>query len=66
MAGGKQKTRKAVAKRFTQSGSGKLMREKAARRHRLVPKSSKAKGMGVMQHEVAKGDAKQMRKALAN
>jgi large subunit ribosomal protein L35 len=55
---GKMKTRKAVAKRFTVSGSGKVLREKAAHNHRLVPKSKKAKGLAKMKHQVSKGDAK--------
>lgn len=36
----KMKTKRAVAKRFRLTGSGKLMRERAFRRHILEKKSS--------------------------
>jgi large subunit ribosomal protein L35 len=39
----KLKTRKAAAKRFSKSGSGKLMRRKAFKNHMLQHKSSKRK-----------------------
>lgn len=39
----KIKTRKAAAKRFSRSGSGKLMRRKAFKNHLLQHKSSKRK-----------------------
>lgn len=61
---GKQKTRKAMAKRFKLTGSGRLMRQKAAHNHRLAGKSKRAKGMIKMGHEVARGDAKNIRKGL--
>lgn len=66
MAAGKQKTRKAVAKRITTTGTGKIMRQKAACQHRLVPKSKKAKGLSKMRHAVHSGDAKNLLKAIAN
>jgi len=39
----KLKTRKAAAKRFKITGSGKLMRRRAFRNHLLDPKSTKRK-----------------------
>jgi len=40
---GKAKTRKAVAKRFKVTGSGKILRRKQGKRHILTKKSSKRK-----------------------
>lgn len=40
---GKAKTRKAVAKRFKVTGSGKILRRKQGARHILQKKSSKRK-----------------------
>lgn len=40
---GKAKTRKAVAKRFKVTGSGKVLRRKQGKRHILQKKSSKRK-----------------------
>lgn len=39
----KMKTRKAVASRFTVTGTGKLKRQRPGRRHILTKKSSKRK-----------------------
>lgn len=39
--GGKAKTRKAVAKRFKVTGSGRVLRRKQGKRHLLRRKSSK-------------------------
>lgn len=64
MPAGKQKTRKAVKKRITVSASGKIMRQKAACQHRLVPKSKKAKGLSKMRHSLPKGDAKNVLKSI--
>ena len=41
--GGKAKTRKAVAKRFKVTGSGKVLRRKQGKRHILQKKSRKRK-----------------------
>ena len=41
--GGKAKTRKAVAKRFKVTGSGKVLRRKQGKRHILQKKTSKRK-----------------------
>ena len=40
---GKSKTRKAVAKRYKITGSGKILRRKPGKRHILTKKSSKRK-----------------------
>jgi|TARA_B100000470_G_C19489070_1_gene257889 large subunit ribosomal protein L35 len=42
-AAGKAKTRKAVAKRFKVTGSGKILRRKQGKRHLLQKKSRKRK-----------------------
>jgi len=42
-AAGKAKTRKAVAKRFKVTGSGKVLRRKQGKRHILQKKSRKRK-----------------------
>jgi large subunit ribosomal protein L35 len=42
-AAGKAKTRKAVAKRFKVTGTGKVLRRKQGRRHILQKKSRKRK-----------------------
>lgn len=65
MAVGKQKTRRAVAKRVKVSGTGKLLHEKAGRKHRLVAKSSQAKGKAKSKHVLCSSDVKVLRKALA-
>ncbi len=41
--GGKAKTRKAVAKRFKVTGTGKVLRRKQGKRHLLESKSRKRK-----------------------
>jgi ribosomal protein L35 len=65
---GKQKTRKSMSKRFTltnpKKGIGKVMRQKAAHNHRLVPKSKRAKGLAKMNHVVSPGDAKNIRRGI--
>jgi large subunit ribosomal protein L35 len=64
MASGKQKTRKAVAKRFKVSGSGKLLRERAAHNHRLNPKSKRSKTLAGQTFALVKGDKKVIRQGL--
>lgn len=64
MPAGKQKTKKSIAKRFKFSGSGKMMRQKAAHNHRLNPKSKKAKGLAKMNHEVSKGEVKNLKRGV--
>lgn len=60
MAGGKQKTRKSVAKRFSKN----LMHKRAAKKHRLVPKSKRCKMQGKIKQAVSSADARNMRRCL--
>jgi len=53
----KLKTRRAAAKRFKRSGSGKLMRRKAFRNHLLEKKSTARKVRLGKKVPVAEGDA---------
>lgn len=64
MATGKQKTRKSVSKRIKISGSGKLLRQKAAHNHRLIPKSKKSKGLAKLSHQVSKTNVKNIKRAI--
>ncbi len=64
MAAGTQRTRQAMAARFAMSSRGIIFREKAGKKHRLVAKSSKSKGLTKMKHEVSKGDAKNIIRAF--
>ena len=60
----KMKTNRAAAKRFKITGSGKVMRERAFRKHKLEHKSSVRTRR--LDHEavLAKGDAANVRKML--
>lgn len=60
----KMKTRRAVAKRFSATGSGKLKRKRANLRHILEKKSHKAKKRAGKTDYVAAVDEKRMRKCL--
>ena len=59
-----QKTRKSVAKRFKITGSGKLMRRSANRRHLLRHKSVKQKRKTGQDQRVPETHAPQLRLAL--
>jgi large subunit ribosomal protein L35 len=60
----KMKTRRAAAKRFSLTGSGKLKRRKAFKNHILTKKTAKRK-MGLRQAGTASAaDVKRMKKAL--
>ncbi|MDQ6810176.1 MAG: 50S ribosomal protein L35 [Verrucomicrobiota bacterium] len=48
----RSKTRKAVAKRFKITGTGKVMRQQASRRHLLSSKSAKRKRQMAKSQEV--------------
>jgi len=61
---GKQKVKQSIAKRFKKTGTGKWVHEHAAHRHRLVAKSSKAKGLSKLLHTVSKGDGKNIKRAI--
>ena len=55
------KTRKAVAKRFKVTGSGKIMRNRAGKRHLLSCKSPKQRRRLGTETELAKGDYDRIR-----
>ncbi|MET4922599.1 50S ribosomal protein L35 [Streptomyces sp. PSRA5] len=60
----KNKTHSGASKRFKITGSGKVMRERAGKRHLLEHKSSRVtrRLSGVV--ELAPGDAKKIKKLL--
>lgn len=60
----KQKTHKGTAKRIRKTGSGKLMRQKANRRHLLEHKSSRRMRRLEGTVEVAKADVKRIKRLL--
>jgi large subunit ribosomal protein L35 len=60
----KNKTHSGAAKRFKTTGSGKLRREKAGRRHILEKKSSRHTRRLWGTTDVATSDAKKARKLL--
>lgn len=63
--GPKQKSHSGASKRFKLTGSGKLKRQKAGRRHLLEHKSSKRTRRLDGRTSVASADVKRMRKLLA-
>ena len=60
----KNKTHSGTKKRIKVSGSGKLLREKAGKRHLLEKKSSEHTRRLAGQTEVAKSDDRRIRKIL--
>ena len=60
----KQKTHSGAKKRIKVTGSGKLLREKAGKRHLLERKSSKLTRRLSGTTEVAKADTGKMKKLL--
>ncbi len=60
----KLKTRRAAAKRFSFTGTGKIMRRKANHRHNLTAQPQKAKVAQRKPAVVSEGDAKLIRKML--
>ena len=60
----KQKTHKGAAKRIKISGSGKLRREQASRRHLLEGKPSKRTRRLKGTEDVAPADVKRMKRLL--
>ena len=60
----KNKTHSGAKKRFRLTGSGKVMREQANRRHLLEVKSSTRKRRLDGTTEVSKADTKQVKKLL--
>jgi large subunit ribosomal protein L35 len=60
----KQKTHSGAKKRFKVTGSGKIMREQANRRHLLEVKSSKRTRRLAADLEVSPADLKRVKKML--
>ena len=60
----KNKTHSGAKKRFRGTGSGRLMREQANKRHLLEAKSSRRKRRISMDQPVAKADGREVRKLL--
>ncbi len=63
-AAGKAKTRKAVAKRFKVTGTGKILRRKQGKRHILQKKSRKRKRALGKPALVSKADLKNVRASM--
>lgn len=60
----KQKTHSGAKKRFTITGSGKLMKQQAGMRHNLEVKSGQRKRRLNQDEPVAKADVKAIKKLL--
>ena len=60
----KLKTRKGMADRIRVTRTGKLLRRHAWKSHMLEPKSAKRKRAFTGYEEVARSDAKQVRRSL--
>lgn len=60
----KMKTKKAAAKRFSYTGSGKIKSGKAGRRHLLTHKSRKRKRRLRGTEVLSRGDAQSVRRML--
>jgi large subunit ribosomal protein L35 len=60
----KNKTHSGASKRFKITGSGKVLREKAGKRHLLEHKSSKLTRRLTGNAELARGDSKTINKLL--
>jgi large subunit ribosomal protein L35 len=60
----KNKTHSGASKRFKITGSGKVMRERAGKRHLLEHKSSKLTRRLTGSTEMAPADAKKIKKLL--
>ena len=60
----KQKTNKAMSKRVKITGTGKVLRRKASRAHKLTSKSGARKREYTLEHGMAKGDSKNSKKMV--
>ena len=60
----KQKTKKAAAKRFKVTGSGKILRRHAMKSHNLEKKSAKRRRKFRGDHAVDETDAREVRRML--
>lgn len=61
-----QKTKKAIAKRFKVTGSGKLMRRTQGFRHLLRNKSTKSRRRAGADKQVSEGFTKRLLPAILN
>ena len=60
----KQKTNKAMSKRVKITGTGKVLRRKASRAHKLTSKSGARTREYTLEHGMAKGDSKNAKKMV--
>lgn len=60
----KIKTNKTMSKRVKISGTGKVLRRKATRAHKLTLKGGARKRAYTLEHGTAKGDSKNVKKML--
>jgi large subunit ribosomal protein L35 len=60
----KNKTHSGASKRFRVTGSGKILREKTGKRHRLEKKSSRVTRRMAGTTEIAKADVPRAKKML--
>ncbi|MGM0365428.1 MAG: 50S ribosomal protein L35 [Actinomycetota bacterium] len=60
----KIKTHKGAAKRFKSTGSGKIVRQKAFKSHKLAPKDSTRKRRLGQKVVISKADKKKVRRML--
>ncbi|MEI8072566.1 MAG: 50S ribosomal protein L35 [Candidatus Saccharibacteria bacterium] len=60
----KQKTNKTMSKRIKITATGKVLRRKASRAHKLTLKSGARKRGYTLEHGMAKGDAKNAKKMV--
>ena len=60
----KLKTHRGAAKRFKKTGTGKIVRGSAFKRHILTSKTTKAKRHMRGMHEVSESDAPKLRRML--
>lgn len=60
----KQKTNKTMSKRIKLTASGKVLRRRATRAHKLTLKSGARKRAYTLEHGMSKGDAKNAKKMV--
>jgi large subunit ribosomal protein L35 len=60
----KQKTNKSMSKRIKITGTGKVLRRRATRAHKLTIKSGSRKRAYTLEHSMAKGDSKNAKKMV--
>ncbi|MFH0776768.1 MAG: 50S ribosomal protein L35 [Patescibacteria group bacterium] len=62
----KLKTKRAAAKRFRKTGTGKIVGRKAGRGHLLMQKSKSQKKLANKAKQFSKGDTKRLARLLPN